>query len=182
MRKYGVMLLMPVVMLAGCQLFSETVIPVHEPPQTARTAAAPAEPPRETMERRFSDAPVTQMDAIQSITTWAQRYDELSQKTEKLRVDNTQVTLDNARLQQEVERLNTELKQCRSDIDQSNALLQQAHLELSKWKADVLGYRDEMRQAQTAQLSALTKILRILGAETSAPSESAQAGTQEAKP
>ena len=39
------------------------------------------------------------------------------------------------------------------------------HVELNQWKADVLGFRDEMRKAEAAQLQALGKILRILGAE-----------------
>jgi hypothetical protein len=59
-----------------------------------------------------------------------------------------------------------ELEQTRKELQQSNALLQDAHIELSKWKADVLGFREEIRQAQTAQLLALSKILRILGAES----------------
>lgn len=181
MHKLIVVCLMMAVVLAGCQSFSETVIPVA--PQAPQPAAAAAEPQpsqsTESLQRRFSENPADKMDAMQSIANWSQRYDDLSQKTEQLREANSRLTLDNAKLQQEVEKLKTELAQARKDIEQANSLLQEAHLELSKWKADVLGFRDEIRQAQSAQLSALTKILRILGAET--PSQSGTAA-QEVKP
>ncbi len=38
-------------------------------------------------------------------------------------------------------------------------------LSLNNWKNDVLGFREEMRSAQTAQLQALMKILKALGGE-----------------
>jgi 5-enolpyruvylshikimate-3-phosphate synthase len=36
---------------------------------------------------------------------------------------------------------------------------------LNNWKMNILGYRDEMRDAETAQLEALLKILKALGGE-----------------
>ncbi|MFB0524723.1 MAG: hypothetical protein ACETVZ_04235, partial [Phycisphaerae bacterium] len=51
-------------------------------------------------------------------------------------------------------------------------------IELNNWKANVLGFRDERREAEIAQLEALLKILKILGGEvTRAPTESGQANT-----
>jgi hypothetical protein len=38
-------------------------------------------------------------------------------------------------------------------------------VELNNWKADVIGFRQEMRSAEKAQLEALLKILQILGGE-----------------
>ena len=63
------------------------------------------------------------------------------------------------------------------ELDEANAFLQQMHLELSEWKTDVLGFRDEIRKSQKAQLEALGKILSVLGAEPvtipdAAPAES----------
>jgi chromosome segregation ATPase len=171
--------------IAGCQLFNEKVIPPSneltqpEPVMTVQQSSS-------SMERRFSDTTETKVDAVQIITTWSQRYDDLARQTEQLRESNTKLTLDNASLQQEVAKLKIDLQQCRSDFEQSNAVLVQAHQELSKWKADVLGFRDEIRQAQAAQLSATTKILKVLGAETSStPSEKSPASNnspQEDKP
>lgn len=42
--------------------------------------------------------------------------------------------------------------------------------ELTNWKSDVLGFRDEMRKAQKAQIDALTHIVTLLGGETAPPS------------
>ncbi len=41
--------------------------------------------------------------------------------------------------------------------------------ELIKWKADVLGFRGEMRNGQSAQLAMTTRILKLLGAEAGPP-------------
>ena len=38
-------------------------------------------------------------------------------------------------------------------------------VELNNWKTNVLGFREEMRQADTEQLKALLKVLTILGGE-----------------
>jgi chromosome segregation ATPase len=174
-----------IVAIAGCQSLNEKVIPPLGEPTQAEPVMT-VQQSEGSMERRFSDTAETKVDPVQVITTWSQRYDDLFRQTEQLRESNTKITLDNTRLQQEVEKLKAELQQCRRDMEQSNAVLEQAHLELSKWKADVLGFRDEIRQAQTAQLSALTKILRILGAETSPvageKSPSPAAASQEVKP
>ena len=37
--------------------------------------------------------------------------------------------------------------------------------ELVSWKANVLGFRQEMQQAQAAQLLALGRVLKLLGGE-----------------
>jgi len=67
-----------------------------------------------------------------------------------------------------------ELKQARKELDEANAMLREMQTELAKWKADVLGYRDEMRTAQTAQIDALRRILRLLGAEEIPPAAAAK--------
>ncbi len=45
-------------------------------------------------------------------------------------------------------------------------------IELNNWRTDILGFRDEMRDADTTQLQALLRILKILGGEVK--EESAQ--------
>lgn len=186
MYKYKwILIVLTIAAIAGCEMFNEKVIPPSaQTPQT--DSVMTVQQSAESMERRFSESSESKADPVQVITTWSQRYDDLSRQTEKLRESNAKMTLDNARLQQEVEKLKIDFQQCRKDLEQSNAVLEQAHVELSKWKADVLGFRDEIRQAQAAQLSALTKILRILGAETSPAagekSPSPANGSQEVKP
>jgi hypothetical protein len=43
-------------------------------------------------------------------------------------------------------------------------------IELNNWKTSILGFRDEMRQADIAQLETLLKILKILGGEVTVQS------------
>ena len=96
---------------------------------------------------------------------WAQRYEEMSLSNNQLREKNNELFLENAKLKENVAKLQTSLDMTRKELAEANEFLQQMHVELNKWKTDVLGYRDEMRQAQKAQLEALAKILKLLGAE-----------------
>ena len=72
---------------------------------------------------------------------------------------------ENTHLKKEVGELRSQLAQARKELEEANEFLQKMHVELNQWKADVLGFREELRKAQVAQLQALGKILRILGAE-----------------
>ncbi|MBN2511362.1 MAG: hypothetical protein JXB18_00355 [Sedimentisphaerales bacterium] len=164
------LLVATVLVLAGCRLAEEQIIPLTAPQPEVPQEPAPLTVQQDaaSLERRFTSPSDSQLDPVQTITLWAQRYEESSRQNEQLRENSSKLVLENARLMQDNEKLKLELAQCRKDMEQSNALLEQAHVELSKWKADVLGFREEIRQAQTAQLSALTKILRVLGAESPA--------------
>jgi uncharacterized protein YeaO (DUF488 family) len=168
--KMKYLLMGTVLILAGCRLYEEKIIPLSTPQPEASKETAPMTVQQDSasLERRFTSPTDSQLDPVQTITLWAQRYEESSRQNEQLRENSSKLVLENARLMQENEKLKLELAQCQKDIVQSNALLEQAHVELSKWKADVLGFREEIRQAQAAQLSALTKILRVLGAESAA--------------
>jgi predicted nucleic acid-binding Zn-ribbon protein len=89
------------------------------------------------------------------------KYQELSIETEKLRQDNSALKLENADLNRQISALNTELDTMRTELTEANEFLQQ-------------GYRDEMRRAQVAELEALKKILKILGAELTEPIQQAK--------
>jgi riboflavin biosynthesis pyrimidine reductase len=161
MTKFSLCILLPA--LAGCYWTGERIIPMTAEPQPAVSTMTVRQDDA-SLEQRFSDSEKT--DSNQMITIWAQRYDELSKQYEYLRQEHVATVEQSNRLQQEATVMKMELEQTRKELQQSNALLQDAHIELSKWKADVLGFREEIRQAQTAQLLALSKILRILGAES----------------
>lgn len=133
---------------------------------------APAGPPPATIEqtsrdvqRRFQSGNEEDTGAVQNAVMWAQRYEEMSLKNNELREQNNRLFLENNQLKTDADRLRASLESTRRELDEANAFLQQMHVELNQWKSDVLGFRDEMRQAQQAQLEALAKILRVLGAE-----------------
>lgn len=165
MNKISICLLLPV--LAGCYWTGERIIPINPAPGAqvqTQEAVMTVTQDQASLEQRFSDS--ERMDPVEMVTLWAQRYEELSRQNEQMRKDSIAMTEQNSRLQQDTTTMRLELDQTRKELEQCNSLLQDAHVELSKWKADVLGFREEMRQAQTAQLLALSKILRILGAES----------------
>lgn len=169
MNKIGVCILLP--MLAGCYWTGEKIIP-FTPAPTVTEPAGTVRQDQASLEQRFSDS--EKIEASQLATLWSQRYEELSKQCEQVRKDYAALTEQHNLLQQDAAKTKMELEQTRKDLERSNALLQEAHVELSKWKSDVLGFREEIRQAQTAQLLALSKILRILGAEPIVPPTEAQ--------
>jgi hypothetical protein len=170
--------------LSGCGLMNERVVyvdstgtvvsPVEAEPQRV------IEPTQQDMQRRF-DARPDEGSAVQNAVIWAQKYEELSVRNNELREQNNKLYLENHRLQREVEKLKLQLEQAKKDLDEANEFLQQMHLELTKWKSDVLGFRDEIRTSQKAQVEALNKILSVLGAEPVSTPESEAGGSSDEK-
>jgi chromosome segregation ATPase len=119
----------------------------------------------EKMQKRFDPMIEDSEDSGQDNVQWAQRYEELSIGNNALRETNNELKLENDQLKQHIEALKSELEQTRKEMSEANEFLGQMHLELNKWKQDVLGFRQEIRQAQQVQIEALGKILRVLGAE-----------------
>jgi hypothetical protein len=111
----------------------------------------------EKMQKRFDPTIEDSVDSDQSNVQWASKYEELSISNNALRETNNELTVKN--------KIKSELEQTKNDLTEANDFLGQMHLELNKWKTDVLGFRQEIRQAQQVQVEALGKILRVLGAE-----------------
>ncbi|MHC5213703.1 MAG: hypothetical protein ACYSOO_03835 [Planctomycetota bacterium] len=119
----------------------------------------------EKMQKRFDPTIEDSVDSDQSNVQWASKYEELSISNNALRETNNELTVKNNQLKQQIEAIKSELEQTKNDLTEANDFLGQMHLELNKWKTDVLGFRQEIRQAQQVQVEALGKILRVLGAE-----------------
>lgn len=154
--------------LAGCETPNELTIDssVLETAEiTPEEAPMVIDQTPEKMQKRFD--PTIQgddnleLDDIQ----WARKYEELSIGNNALRETNNELTTENYQLKQQIEAMKNELEQTKKDMTEANEFLGQMHLELNKWKTDVLGFRQEIRQAQQVQIEALAKILRELGAE-----------------
>jgi chromosome segregation ATPase len=167
--KILIMLFIPAIMLlAGCKLVEEPIaVDVSPQPQPVLVP----DHGDESIERRFTDPQDEATNVVQSALMWSQKYEELSTKAEKLREQNNAQFIENNDLKRKLAELQGELDRTKAELGEANAFLRQMQMELTKWKADVLGFRDETRSAQAAQLEALTKILRILGAEPVEPSE-----------
>jgi hypothetical protein len=96
----------------------------------------------------------------------SERYAVLAVEAEKLRSENKRLTDDNVNLSSKLAKLEADSDQTAKELKEANAMLIDMRIELNNWKNNVLGFRDEMRESQKAQLEALLKIMQLLGGET----------------
>ena len=151
------------VLFYGCQFVDEPIAIL--PLQGTGGPSGTVDEAARVMERRFGGGQGQAESSAESTLLMSQKYQELSLETEKLRQANSTLKVENDNLTRQIADLNAQLETTRKELSEANEFLQQMHVELGNWKSDVLGYRDEMRSAQMAELEALRKILRILGAE-----------------
>lgn len=154
-----------VLALTGCVRIVDDPIPVEH-------RMAPAGEPRMVLEQddrkmagRYIDPEQDPRGGVENALQWSRKYEELSMKAEKLREENTQLKLENNDLKIKLAQTQEELDRTNKELAEANEFLQELQLELTEWKSDVLGFRGEIRDAQAAQLEALAKILKLLGAE-----------------
>jgi chromosome segregation ATPase len=168
----NVVLFLVMFLFCGCQLIDEPIEVMRMPRMGVGSGTVVAAD--RTMERRFGGTESQADDAAESALAMSKKYQELSLEMEKLRQENVTVKLENDSLTRQTAGLESQLETTRNELSEANEFLQQMHVELGKWKSDVLGYRDEMRSAQVAELEALKKILKILGAELTEPLKQTQ--------
>jgi len=96
---------------------------------------------------------------------WSNKYAQASEKVVELTAKNQELANQNRQLGGQIARLEIELENTRKELSDANTMLIEVRGELEKWKANVLGFRQEMRQAQQVQLEALAKILKLLDGE-----------------
>jgi septal ring factor EnvC (AmiA/AmiB activator) len=71
----------------------------------------------------------------------------------------------NRKLAGQSAKLQTDLDAAQKELAEANQMLVEMKKELEAWKGNVLGFRDEIRKAQKAELDSLRKILVVLGAD-----------------
>lgn len=155
-----------VVLFAGCQASQKS------PKAELKTDTAK----NQAMSKRFQDSGVGDQTAVDSAIKLAQDHAALSEKMTVVQQKNQQLTEENAQLKHRISEIEPQLNQSKKELDDANKLLVEMRIELNNWKTDVIGFRDEMRQADKAQLETLLKILQILGGEVKPSS----AGTSDA--
>ena len=103
--------------------------------------------------------------AVESAIALSDKYAKLSEETSALRQQKQALEAENKQMAEDLQNCRSKLEQAQKELAEVNDLLVQMRLELNNWKGDVLGFRDEMREAEKAQLEALLKILKLLGGE-----------------
>ncbi len=103
--------------------------------------------------------------AVESAIELSKKYAKLSKEVSSLSVENKQLRSENERLQTQITEIQENLEQAEKELSEANDFLVETRVELNNWKKDILGFRNEMREAEVAQLEALYKVLKILGGE-----------------
>lgn len=150
-------------LLAGCTVR-------QEPFEVVLKHGSTKQPKNNSMSKRFQESDSKSQTAVESAIELSEKYTKLSDKLTVLRQKNQDLVAENNRAKDQLAVLEPELKQTKKELDEANDLLIEMRIELNNWKTNILGFRDEIRSAETEQLVALVKILEILGGEVKAES------------
>lgn len=153
-----------ILLLAGCPAHQKSAKADLKPDSTQQQSNA--------MSKRFQGAASGDQTAVDSAIKLAQEHAELSEKMVVLQQKNQELIAENSRFKDRIAVIEPELKQAKKELAGANDLLIEMRIELNNWKTNILGFRDEMRDADKAQLETLLRILEILGGEVKlAPSD-----------
>jgi len=155
--------LMPMILISNC-------VSVQEPPRTAVRPSFNEQQQNLSVANRFQESASKKSTVVESAMELSQQYAKLSEETAVLRQQNRELTDTNQLLEEQVVALDAQLKQAQKELSQANDVVIAMQIELNSWKNDILGFRDEIRNAETAQLEALLKILTVLGGEVNVAS------------
>jgi len=112
---------------------------------------------------------------------WSEKYAEAVDRLSRMQQGYRELEGQNKQLRAQLAKLQAELAQSDKELTDANSLLVEMRAELDRWKASVLGYREEMRQAQKAQLEALGKVIMLLGGAEESPAPAAPADARPAE-
>jgi hypothetical protein len=143
--------------------------------QSAMSRAAPPPPPP-TVKAADEDVfyqKAKQVDpplptAIETTLVLQDKYTRSLEDLQRERDRTRDLSEEKRKLDDAVNKSQADFAKAQLELSDANALLMQMRQELEKWKTDVMGFRDEMRQASKIQLDALAKVMNLLGAETTA--------------
>lgn len=152
------LLLVPIFLLSGC---SST----QQPEKPAVNSVVVDEQQNDAIAKRFQQPDQEGSSVVKSAMQLSSNYSRLNQEAALLRQQNEDLIAKNRQLSDREVSLNTQLKQTQKELAEANSLLIEMRVELNNWKADILGFREEMRNAETVQLETLLRILKVLGGQ-----------------
>jgi len=134
--------------------------------------------PSASVAKRFQEPRRQGPTAVDSAIELSQKYAKLSEEAAVLQQEKQDLITANRLLEQNNSALKAQLQQTQKELTEANDLMIEMRIELNNWRTDILGFRDEMRDADSAQLQALLRILKILGGEIKTESvQSEKAGS-----
>ena len=163
--------LISILLPSGCTLTKEpgrlSVQPgsMQPPQQNAKPLSS------DSVAKRFQESAPQGPTVVQSAMELSKKHAQLSEEAAVLRQQNHDLSTRNQQLKDQLAALEAQLQQTQKELTEANDVLIEMRIELNNWKTDILGFRDEIRDAETEQLRALLKILKILGGEAEAESD-----------
>ena len=159
-------LLMLIFLLSNCVSVREPLDVAILSGSTARLSSPKSEKQQsESVAKRFQESAPQKPTVVESAMELSKEHAKLSEEAAVLRQKNRDLIARNQQLKDQVVSLEAQLQQTQRELSEANDLLITMRIELNNWKTDILGFRDEIRDAETAQLEALLKILKVLGGE-----------------
>ena len=165
-----------ILLMAGCSDQKQAKVAINPDDPLARYW-------NEIIAKRFQESASQSSTAVESAVELSGKYATLSEEAAVLRQKNQQ-------LQEQTAAFESQLRQTQKELAEANDLLIEMRIELNGWKSNILGFREEIRDAETAQLEALLRILKVLGGQTvesaqgesTSPAVAALSNTQQPKP
>jgi chromosome segregation ATPase len=128
--------------------------------------------------QRFQEASAKKPTVVESAIELSDKYAKLTEEATVLKQQNQSLNSKNEQMREQIVDIENRLKQTQTELKQANEALFEMRVELNNWKTDVLGFRDEMRSAQTSQLQALLKIMKALGGDSTVETARSNAAGQ----
>jgi chromosome segregation ATPase len=150
-------------LLSGCSSGQKPAEAIGQPSPIERQQT-------DSLAKRFQEPAPKGPTAVESAIELSEKYAKLSEEATVLRHQNQDFAAKNQQFKNQVIAFEAQLRQTQKELTEANDLLMEMRIELNNWKTDVLGFRDEMRDAETAQLEALLRILKVLGGQVDAES------------
>lgn len=166
----------PIFLLSGCLVSQEPVEVV------LKTDSTGGQPRQNKMAKRFQESAPRSTTVVESAIELSEKYAKLSEEIAVLRQKNQDLITESIQLKNQLTPCEEQLKQTQKELAEANDLLIEMRIELNSWKTDILGFRDEMREADTAQLQTLLKILKMLGGEVKSESGQNEDKSSDAAP
>jgi len=162
-----VILLVPVFILSSCS-------PAQRPKELTVESFPIERQQNDSIAKRFQEPDSDGNSVVESAMKLSGEFAKLSGDAAELRRQNEELIAKNRQLNEQVVSLEAQLQQAQKELAEANSLLIDMRVELNNWKADILGFRDEMRDAETAQLETLLRILKVLGGQVTTESARAE--------
>jgi hypothetical protein len=154
------------ILIVGCEKFDLLSARPAEPPPAAADNDRQARYAAKAAAGAAKD--VQSESAVETALVWAQKHADVSAKLAAAERENRGLAERNQSLQQQLDSAKQQLAAAQRELNEANAMMKDLDARLSKWQESVLGYRQEMREAQKAQMEALGKVIKLLGGEVPA--------------